>query len=342
MNAKKSLSIVAATMCALSSISMNAFAANGNTTTGSKTLESDAAYKEQPVDANLPGSFEAYINPFKASVGAASATTGIITAAFSAGVISPTYYVENKSTAAGLKVSITPTITASKTVSIATKPLKGKETEKLVFAFVNTTTATSAASTPLFLDTEYLAKDNQIVFQEEGVKKDDVFVLDKDGSTAAPTVGYFRVEGDSTAKPEEEWKDSDTVKMEIILNLVPSAGEEKNVLADKISGGSLGSAVSVYDKTTGKATATSIDMKATGSKAAISVVVVDLAEAKLTGTTLKAYIQKQDGTWATGTLAASTGTYAFAAESADWVAGQSTTIVIENNGYSKSYTINFT
>lgn len=220
MNKKVFSSVLAGAM-AVSTLGVAASAAEST-----NTFTAKASLQKFTINADIPAELETFINPYGAQVKGTKGT-GVVTAVgYSDGIISPVYSIENKDANAGLKVSATAKITGSNTVALMTKPMDevrlAKATEKQVFAFLNTT-IDAATTTPVFANTKFVGNDNQLAFTEDGAKAADIMVLDKSGATTGKT-GYFYVGGQCTPNPETAWDNKDTVTVDLILDLVPSAG----------------------------------------------------------------------------------------------------------------------
>jgi len=335
---KKFMSIAMASVLAVSAMSMSVSASSG--IESKNTFEIDASLNQPKVNATIPASVVAYINPYKASVSLTTGTGVAANVAFNSGIVSPTYSITNTDANMGLAVSATPVITPSETVTVATKPLKGNETEKVVFAYLNTTALESADNVPLFLDTTYdKTKAHQVAFAEEAATKDNILVLAKKDSDG--DVGYFRVEGDCSAKPEEAWTDSDTVKMNLVLDLVPSSGKEKDVTITGIKGATSDSQ-KIADATA-LAAGSDFTCKATGSSTVdIIVTVTDKTEANLATPTIKVYSSLNGAKPTAATAQSKKEEFKVNKPSGDYNVGDVLTIIVNNGIYSKSYTITFT
>lgn len=256
---KKVISSVLAGAMAVSTMGVVASAAES-----SNAFTAKAEIKEFTINADIPAELETFINPYGAQV-KGDAGTGVVDAiGYSDGIISPVYSIENKDNNAGLKVSATAKITGSKTVAINTKALDDaklqKATDKQVFAFLNTTVdAAGTPAKPVFANTAYVNNANQVAFTEDGTKAANIMTLDKGNATTGKT-GYFYVGGQCTPNPETAWDSKDTVTVDLILDLVPSAGA-----AADLSLASLETAAGVSIEKEFDGTKTSYTMAAKGS-----------------------------------------------------------------------------
>lgn len=226
---KKVISSVLAGAMAVSTMGVVASAADST-----NTFTTKASLKEFTINADIPSELETFINPYGAQVIGTTGTGVVTTVGYSDGIISPVYSITNKDGNAGLKVNATATITGSSTITVATKYTDeaklAKATEKQVFAFLNTTTDQAAANKPIFASTSYNGNAKQVAFTEDGAKAADIMVLGKDSNTTGdPVTGYFYVGGQCTPNPETAWDSKDTVSVDLILDLVPSAGEKADL-----------------------------------------------------------------------------------------------------------------
>lgn len=233
---KKVISSVLAGAMAVSTMSVAASAADNKTTESNNAITAKASIMEATINANIPAELETFINPYGAQV--STTTTDNIEAAikYSDGLISPTYKIENLDNSAGLKVNATATIAGSSTVTVMTKPMDDiklqKATEKQVFAFLNTTTDNAGASKPVFASTSYTGNDQQVAFTEDGTKAADIMTINKAAAAGTADVGatgWFYVGGQCTPNPETAWDSKDTVTLNLVLDLVPSAGEKADL-----------------------------------------------------------------------------------------------------------------
>lgn len=261
---KKVISSVLAGAMAISTMSVAASA-----TESTNTFSAKAGLKEFTINADIPAELETFINPYGAQVKGTTGT-GVVTAVgYSDGIISPVYSIKNKDTNTGLKVSATAKITGSSTVTLMTKPMLEdkleKATEKQVFAFLNTT-KNANTTTPIFSSTKYVGNEEQIVFTEDGTKAAGIMSLTN--SSGDNATGYFYVGGQCTPNPETAWDSKDTVAIDLILDLVPSAGEAADLSLASIKLG----AADIEKEFDG--TKTSYELVASGSKTKAATIVV--------------------------------------------------------------------
>ncbi len=230
MKTKKLLSAVMATAMAVSAMSVSVSAVEAN-----KSYTIDTAYTEFEINATIPATPVAFINPYKAAIkldadglDLTSTVEQSSDSTFTSGVVSPTYKIENADESFKLAVSATPVIKAGTGISVSTKEIKSTATDKMVFAYLNTTTLVDGTN-PIFRDTSYVGSSSQAMFAEDAKKKENIMTIAEAPSDSATSVGYFRVEGDSTPSPEKAWTTADKVTLTLILDLIPTKGEAKDL-----------------------------------------------------------------------------------------------------------------
>lgn len=229
---KKILSSILAGVMTVSTLSISASAtvlAPKKLDSSTTTYTVDATLNNTEITASIPTAIKAVINPYKALI-----TETNYADSMASGIASPAYKIINGMDKK-LAVTVTPTITSSKTVELSETPLKQEGlTDKMVFAYLNTTTLESDDDVPLFRNTHYDASDkSQAIFKEEGEATANIMIIDETGGDV--DTGYFRVEGDCTEKPEEKWTEKDTIKLSLVLDLAPSAGEVKETALSALS-----------------------------------------------------------------------------------------------------------
>lgn len=339
---KKVISSVLAGAMAVSTLGVSAFAAVPAAealTSSSKSYAIDAGMNAPEITASIPTELKAVINPYKAIV-----KDTIYGDSFASGVASPTYQIVNGMTDQ-LAVTVTPTITAG-AVAVSEKPIdQSKTTDKTVFAYLNTTTLV-AGTTPLFKNTTYKADDkSQAVFKEEGEATANIMIIN--GSASTNKSGYFRVEGECTEKPEMAWTSKDKVKMSLVLDLAPSAGEAKDVsltsLVTKTGGTELITAGGATTFEVAKGDITPSAIKLTLKNAYPNATTATNSDTKVF-VAVNGVITNTTG--ATPTIATGTATYTCVAGDfpTSYAASENDEIVIilMNNNYTASYTIKVT
>ncbi len=309
------------------------------------TYEVTGGYSAPEVNADVPDALQVFINPYKASISVDSATTTEGDKTFASGLVSPTYKVINNDTSLGLNVTATTLAgKASKGIEVAEAPIDEASTDKLVFAYLNTTKL-AIGGKPTFLNTSYSAEDgSQLAFTTESTKKMNIMALDKSGGTA-PT-GYFRVEGQVSTNPETAWTVADTVALSLILDLAPSSGVERDCsltnLVTKTSGSNL-----VVDSKGNPVDKTSFDVKVADFTLANATVTTkdaaDLTNATPTTADAKVYVLVNGAVLNATALqpALNTGVISLAgAGTYTTKAGDTVQILVKIGDYSKTYTIN--
>lgn len=118
-----------------------------------------------------------------------------------------------------ISVSATAKAVAGSEAVLATAPLKGTETTKSVFAFLELKQKTAAAD-ELTTAPAYDAKAaTQVAFSTKGTTKKDMVTLPA-GDSSATYAGY-KIFGDVASKPAKAWAATDTVDMSIVFQFDP-------------------------------------------------------------------------------------------------------------------------
>lgn len=319
---KKVISSVLAGAMAVSTMGVVASAAEST-----NEFTAKASLKEFTINATIPAELETFINPYGAQV-KGDAGTGVVDAiGYSDGIISPVYSIENADANAGLKISATAKITPSSTVAVNTKLLDDvklqKATEKQVFAFLNTTKDAASATAPIFASTKFVGNDQQVVFTEDGTKAANIMTLGKSGDD--DKTGYFYVGGQCTPNPETAWDSKDTVTVDLILDLVPSAGAAADLTLASINlTNNATPAVTSSIEKEFDGTKTTYEMAAKGSAAKAASIAVAAND-----TGAKVYV-KYNGTLVNATAAQTAGVGKIGVTAA--TAGTATTVTPSNDG----------
>jgi len=308
------------------------------------TYEVNASYSAPEVNAIVPSALEVFINPYHASITTKSTDTALAgTSTFSAGLVSPNYKIDNNDTNFGLNVTATTLVgKASKGIEVSDTPIDEASTDKLAFAYLNTTKLVDN-TTPVFMNTTYNEKDaSQLAFTSESVKAMGILNLDKKG-TGLVSTGYFRVEGQVSENPETPWGETDSIALSLILDLAPSSGVERDCsLTSIISAGTT-------DLLATDATLTDFDVKVADLTATDMKIVVKDYEDKDGDSKVdaKVYVLKNDTNLTTTALEpddgdGSVGLGGNGEPLKTWTpaAGDKIQFVVTINGYSKTYTIN--
>ena len=221
---KKLASMVLASAMVLS-MNAVAFAAdttiqtpNSDTGAYSSDVTIDSEVKTPTIRITVPGSTKVAINPYKMSysLGESKTSTDVLA--------NPIQYIKNESDVA---VSVSATTSAKPTdggnAVIAAAALKGTETTKSVFAYLELKEAANNTDAVTFLD-KYDAKEpTQLVFGTKATTKANMLKLAA-GNTAA-TYAAFKVLGDVAATPSKAWTDADKIDLSLTFNFVPSVTE---------------------------------------------------------------------------------------------------------------------
>lgn len=220
---KKILSLGLATVLALSSVSM-AFAAD----VAIETTDANGAYaSEVPVDSTtkvpaikvtVPTASSIGINPYQMEfkVGDVTAKTQIISA---------DYYIKNESDVPiAVDVTVTGKIDSPSEAVFATAALKGNETTKSVFLYMEIGAAADD-STPASYGNAYDAKSpNQILVGTKAVTKKATVELA--AGKEAPTYASYKFFGATATNPAKAWTDADEVGATVVFSFVPQVVPE--------------------------------------------------------------------------------------------------------------------
>lgn len=129
--------------------------------------------------------------------------------------------------ASDVPVSIGATLSATPAddgkLVLATAPLKGTETTKSVFAYLEVApkSAEAEAETGAYSDKFDTKAKNQIALSNKEVTKKDMITLGEDNS--ATTTGYFKIMGEAASAPAVPWNEKDTVAISLKFSITPVA-----------------------------------------------------------------------------------------------------------------------
>lgn len=229
---KKFISSVLAGACALSMTSIASFAAD----TEISDLGSDGYASQQvtvtsttampTLKVTVPTTADIVLNPYKINV--TTPITGNDT------IMSPEYEIKNESQC-GVTVAATVKATPAGAAAIATAPLKGTETTKSVFMYLETT-ATSDTYYGEYVAKEVKpAKGASLTPEQEAANaacKAQMAITAKDttkdiatlsaGDTTAQSI-FFKVQGDAVTAPKTPWVAADKVDLALTLKITPNA-----------------------------------------------------------------------------------------------------------------------
>lgn len=215
---KKILSLGLATVLALSSVSM-AFATDAviQTTDANGAYASEVAVdsdtKVPTIKVTVPTASSIGINPYQMEfeVGGVTAKTQII---------SPDYYIENASDVPiAVDVTVTGKIDSPSEAVFATAALKGNETTKSVFLYMEIGAAADA-NTPASYGNAYDAKGpNQILVGTKAVTKKATVILAEGDSSA--TYASYKFFGATATNPAKAWTATDEIGATVVFSFVP-------------------------------------------------------------------------------------------------------------------------
>lgn len=265
---KKFISSVLAGACALSMTSIATFAAD----TEISDLGSDGYASQQvtvtsttampTLKVTVPTTADIVLNPYKINV--TTPITGNDT------IISPEYEIKNESDC-GITVSATVKATPGGAAAIATAPLKGTETTKSVFMYLETTTTSDTYYADGYVAKKVTAKSGQTLSPEQEAANAacdaQMAITTKDttkdiatlaaGKTTAQSI-FFKVQGDAVTAPKTPWVAADKVDLAMTLKITPNANAETG------AGGPGGPSYTDPAGTTGAVTADSGTLTRTG------------------------------------------------------------------------------
>lgn len=105
-------------------------------------------------------------------------------------------------------------------VVLATAALKGTETTKSVFAYLELAPKAAADTPGTYSDTYNSKSANQLVLGKEASKSD---MITLEAGDTAPTYAGFKVIGSAASKPAKAWTAADTVDVTLTFNINPVA-----------------------------------------------------------------------------------------------------------------------
>lgn len=220
--------LMALTLAAAMTLSVGTAAFAADTTVDAPDSETGAYKADVTVDSEVkvptikitvPGSTKVAINPYKMEYELEDSTT--VTDALA----NPVQYIKNESDVA-IAVSTTTSALAAEgsDVVLSTSALKGTETTKSVFAYLELKTAADTSSAVEF-STEYNSKaTDQIVFGTKATTKTKMLTLDAGDSS--PTYAAYKVLGQVASNPAKAWTESDKLNMSLTFNFAPVVATE--------------------------------------------------------------------------------------------------------------------
>ena len=232
---KKFISSVLAGACALSMTSIATFAAD----TAISDLGSDGVATQQvtftsttampTLKVTVPTTADVVLNPYKIAV-----TTPI---SGNDTIMSPEYEIKNESDC-GIAVSATVKATPGGGAAMATAALKGTETTKSVFMYLETTDTTDTYYGEYVAKKVTAKKGESLTAEQEAANKAcdaQMVITTKEttkeiatlaaGNTTAQSI-FFKVQGDAVTAPKTPWVAADKVDLAMTLKITPNANAE--------------------------------------------------------------------------------------------------------------------
>ena len=212
---KKKIGVFAlAAAIAVFMANFSASAEETSTETVRTPFEVTAEFALPVIDVTFPTSIVAAINPYHLNITRDGWTTG------NSGVTSPEYEIANNSGDVGITVLARLSASGSSDVSIVTVDGAGNAPvfrndgteQKLVFAFLNTTTVKG-----IYANSNYTVGDSsQLAFTETAPDK-AVKLMRIDTLSS----GYFKIQGDVVESPQTSWNAGDSVTFNIVFDVNP-------------------------------------------------------------------------------------------------------------------------
>lgn len=227
MNKKLASSLLASVM-ALSTLSMTAFADAGKT--GENTIKVDTSFQAPTLSVTIPTAIGVAINPYHLELTVDKNDNTLKTG--TDGLASGEYEIENTDTTMGVVVKAYAWGKGTGVELVAPNAKTGAQptlstTDKQAFAFLNTSKTQGTYDD----DTFNPDSDVQLAFSDS--KQDAAKELQKlDVSEKC----FFKVQGDVTEEPEKDWATTDALTLNLIFDLKPynpayGSGEDGPVVA---------------------------------------------------------------------------------------------------------------
>lgn len=220
---KKLLTLALAGVLALSSSSM-ALAADtvveepGADSTYSATVDVTTDTKVPVIKVTVPGELTVGINPYKLAY-------EISGDEYTDSLANVEQTITNESDVA---ISISATVKAE-TVGeavLATSALKGTETTKSIFAYLEIKEKADANPGAAFATAYDSKATNQIAFTAKDTTKKDMVELA--AKATDPTYAGFKIFGDVAAKPAKAWTSGDKLNMTLVFTIDPKAATSES------------------------------------------------------------------------------------------------------------------
>lgn len=224
---KKIVSSILAGACALSCMSLSAFAADDAFVpvvgdkevekTGQTTYSFEVGFEAPAINVTLPTTLKAVLNPYGIQVEIEDVgKTGVD------GVTSPVYTIANNTLDFGIVVKATAVAdvgTGDNIASLATSAVSAGDTGNKIYATVKAsidkTVDCADAATP-------------IIFKANNTTAQELLILTKatkPDRKVIPAEGYFQVGGSISDTPAKKWDTITPVKMDLILDIEAASAE---------------------------------------------------------------------------------------------------------------------
>ena len=195
------------------SLGMSAFAADTATLDGTEwtsDVEVTVTTEVPTIKVTLPTTADITINPYKMEVEVDSET-------YSDSIISPEYTIKNESDC-GVKITATASAAAAGEAVIATAALKGTETTKSIFLYID------AAYEGTAYGEAYNSKAvNQLAITTKEASKT---IMELAAGADAATEGTYMIKGDAASAPATPWTATDTATVTLSFKIDPVAVAE--------------------------------------------------------------------------------------------------------------------
>lgn len=192
------------------SLGMSAFAADTATLDGSawtNDVTVTVTTEVPTISVTLPTTADITINPYKMEV-------EIDGEKYSDSIISPEYTITNESDC-GVKITATASATAGGDAVIATAALKGTESTKSIFLYID------AAYGDTAYGEAYNSKAvNQLAITTKATSKT---IMELAAGADAATAGKYMIKGDAASAPETPWAATDTATVTLSFKVDPVA-----------------------------------------------------------------------------------------------------------------------
>lgn len=229
---KKFISAIMAGACALSCMSISAFADDAFVPVvpedemeqaGQKTYEMTVGFEAPAINVTLPTTMTAVLNPYGVQIELED-----IGKTSKDGVTSPVYTIANNTTDFGIIVKATAKGTdgtGDDKAEIASSGSLGNDTGNKVYATVKASINKEIACA----DTS-----TKIVFKTSGATAQQLLVLTKASKPekkVVPVEGYFQIGGEISGKPTKAWNAVSSVKLDLILDIEAASADDGGAAA---------------------------------------------------------------------------------------------------------------